>query len=498
MSAGRLFLFAAILTTYLVAGILYISFTPAWQAPDEPAHYNYVRYLASNTSFPELTSGCYNEAYLNTLKSQNFPPELSVDTVCYEYHQPPLYYLLATPIFVVSNGSLPAMRLFSLLLGAGVVTLAFLTGKTIFPNTPSLAFGTMAFVAFVPMHVAILSSVNNDALAELILAAILFVLAQRIMQPESRSTKNSLLAGALLGLGLITKTTVYIAVPIVAVALLATELPKQTDKVFKINWKRLLKHAAIIYGLALLIALPWHIRNATLYGNLDILGLQRHDEIVVGQLRTTDYLAQVGPTNYISNFATTTFHSYWGQFGWMAVPMDQRTYTLLGVLILVATGGLIGFSFAAFTPAPASIPPTSAQSRSLWLMASAIFLMALAYGWYNLGFVQFQGRYMFPVLLPAGVLFSLGLYEALSQRWARWLAGGLVLALMWVAVTSLLNGGLDKWAILFIGLTLIVSVARIILLSYWPVITRAMFVACYTGLALLTLMSPFWFIAPYL
>ena len=131
-------------------------------------------------------------------------------------------------------------------------------------------------------------------------------------------------------------------------------------------------------------------------------------------------------------------------------------------------------------------------------MASAIFLMALAYGWYNLGFVQFQGRYMFPVLLPAGVLFSLGLTEALSQRWARWLAGGLVLALVWVTATSLLNGGLDKWAILIIGLAMVVSIARMMLLSYWSVITRVMFVACYAGLTLLTLMSPFWFIAPYL
>jgi len=69
---------------------------------------------------------------------------------------------------------------------------------------------------------------------------------------------------------------------------------------------------------------------------------------------------------------------------------------------------------------------------------------------------------------------------------------------VWVTATSLLNGGLDKWAILIIGLAMVVSIARMMLLSYWSVITRVMFVACYIGLALLTLMSPFWFIAPYL
>ncbi len=498
MFSGRFLLFAAILAVYLTAGVLYVSFTPAWQAPDEPAHYNYVRYLTANTGFPELTPGCYNEAYLGQLKSQKFPPGLSIDNICYEYHQPPLYYLLATPVFILSDGSLTALRLFSLLLGTGVVTLAFFTAKTIFPAVPSLALGTMAFVAFVPMHVAILSSVNNDALAELVLAAILFILARRVMLPDSRTTRNSLLIGVLLGIGLITKTTVYIGVPVIAVALLLIEFPRQSESFSKISWGRLLKHAAIIYGVALLIALPWYIRNVNLYGNLDILGLNRHDEIVVGQLRTTDYLDQVGVTNYISNFATTTFHSYWGQFGWMAVPMDQRTYTLLVVLLLVSIGGLVGFAIAAFTPTPASIQPNSEQSRALWLMAIAILLMAVAFGWYNLGFVQFQGRYLFPVLIPAGVLFSLGLYEALSQRWAKWLAGGLLLALIWITASGLLSGGLDKWAILIIGLALVVVVVRIFLLTYWLIITRAIFIACYVGLAFLTLMSPFWFVEPYL
>ena len=90
----------------------------------------------------------------------------------------------------------------------------------------------------------------------------------------------------------------------------------------------------------MLVALPWYLRNVSLYGGLDLLGLGRHDEVVVGQLRTAELLADVGWATYLQRFATTTFHSFWGQFGWMAVPMDGRTYLLLTLLTLLALGGL--------------------------------------------------------------------------------------------------------------------------------------------------------------
>ena len=46
---------ALILVLYLGLAALFATLTPAWQAPDEPAHYNYVRYLAEKTPFPCCT-----------------------------------------------------------------------------------------------------------------------------------------------------------------------------------------------------------------------------------------------------------------------------------------------------------------------------------------------------------------------------------------------------------------------------------------------------------
>ena len=492
MPALRSPLFLIILVAYLVIGGLYASLTPNWQAPDEPAHYNYVRFLAIHGTFPELVHGCYDQTYLDQLKDRRFPPDLPIDSLCYEYHQPPLYYVLAVPIFKVSDGSLLAMRLFSLILGAGVVVLAFLTGQAIFPHQPAIALGTMAFVAFVPMHLAVLASANNDALAELIIAAILLLLTRRMLSASTSSTRQDILLGGLLGLGLITKTTVYIAIPLVAVSLWWAA-PNRHE------WRRLAKQAALIFGVALVIVLPWYARNSALYGGLDLLGLGRHDEIVVGQLRTVDFLADVGWTSYAGNFVSTTIHSFWGQFGWMAVPMDGRTYLLLTLLALMAIAGLLAY-WTSVVSAQAEVrySLSAGQRRALGLLALTIALMVLGYIWYNLSFVQLQGRYLFPALIPIGLFMSLGLAEALAPRWVWWLVGGLALALGWIVITGLLGDNPDKWAMLLVGLAFALAAGRAWLARRWLMPASWLLGICYGALALLALLSPFWFVVPYL
>ncbi len=491
MSGLRGVLFSLILLAYLIIGSIYASLTPAWQAPDEPAHYNYVHFVASQGSFPELVQGCYDEAYLTELKSRRFPPESSVGSICYEFHQPPLYYSLASAIFTVSNGSLLALRLFSLLLGAGVVALTFFIGQTVLPDRTEVSLGAMAFVAFVPMHLAMVASANNDVLAELILAGLLLLLTRRLVAPTPPSSRADLLLGLLLGLGLITKTTVYIAIPLTVITLWWAA-PQR-------NWVGLGRPALLVFGLALLLALPWYLRNAALYGKFDLLGLGRHDEVVIGQLRTADFLAEVGWSTYLSNFATITFHSFWGQFGWMAVPMDGRTYLLLGLLSLIALGGLVGFGYSCFSNrAEPRYRLSTGLRRALGLLALTISLMILGYLWYNLTFVQFQGRYLFPALIPLGLFFALGLAEAVSLRWRWWLAWGLGVALAWLVVSGLLGGNLDKWAILLVGLAFALAAGRAWLARRWLVPAGWLLAICYASLAGLAALSPLWFVIPYL
>src|SRR6185295_5458856 len=134
-----------ILLTYLIIGTLYASQTPRWQVPDEPAHYNYIRQIVTQHTFPVLESGDYNQTYLSELTSTGFPPDKPIDSLEYEDHQPPLYYLVAAPVFILFKGALLPLRLFSLLLGVGVIVLAWLIAREIFPDHCVLALTTAGF-----------------------------------------------------------------------------------------------------------------------------------------------------------------------------------------------------------------------------------------------------------------------------------------------------------------------------------------------------------------
>jgi len=89
-NVGRLsrVLLLTIVTLYIAIGVLYATFTPTWQVPDEPAHYNYVRALAEGRGLPIIEAGDYDQAYLSRLTSERFPPELSIEPLEYEDHQP--------------------------------------------------------------------------------------------------------------------------------------------------------------------------------------------------------------------------------------------------------------------------------------------------------------------------------------------------------------------------------------------------------------------------
>jgi hypothetical protein len=141
---------------------------------------------------------------------------------------------------------------------------------------------------------------------------------------------------------------------------------------------------------------------------------------------------------------------------------------------------------------------SAGQRRAMGLLGLTVLLMALGYLWYNLTFVQFQGRYLFPALIPLGLFFTVGLYEAFTRRWVWWLAGGMAVAWGWVLLTGLVGNDLDKWAVLLVGLAFAVAAGRAWLARRWLAPAAWLMMLVYGSLAVLALFSPFWFVVPYL
>ena len=448
-----------ILTIYLALAVLFAVATPAWQNPDEPAHYNYVAHIAAGEGLPVLQVGDYDQDYLERLKEKKFPDELSVAPVRYEFHQPPLYYLLATPVFWLSDGSLLPLRLLSVLMGGFVVLLIFLSARTLFPTDPWISLGAAAFAGLLPMHVAMMSAVNNDGLAEALIAAAILALLRWLAKvfddpqasrqgPGVPWRRQLILLGVLVGLGLVTKATTYILLPLV-VLVVAGALLLEPGRTHPRSWVVAAEGVATATGPALLIGLPLWIRNMQIYGNFDFLGLRWHDQVVTGQPLTGDWIAAHGWMAYWQRAWHFTFSSFWGVFGWLGVFMDGRIYTTLLVLTGIAVVGLLIWVGRV---ASGRQPLSSFQRWGLAVLLLLGMAALASYVWYNLRFVQHQGRYLFSGLLSISLFAAIGWREALRGRTSVIIGLLLALATAVPLVSGFNTGSVNKWTVLILGM----------------------------------------------
>jgi Dolichyl-phosphate-mannose-protein mannosyltransferase len=430
---SRLALFGVI-WAYCGLAWLYAVNTPRWEIPDEPAHFNYVRVIVEQAALPVLQAGDYDQTYLEAIKAAKFPPDMPVAAIRYESHQPPLYYLLAVPFYLPERDAgldarLYGLRLYSGLWGAVLLTLVYRIAALLLPRGIGLPLLASAFVAFVPQHLAMLAGVNNDVLAEVVLAAVVFGLLRVLTDPNqthSRSHNTWWAVGLLFGAALLTKTTAYVGAGLIMVT-------------FLLLWRRgtslagELRRAAPGLAVGLLFGAVWFARDAVVYSPTDWLGLGRHSAVVVGQPRTLELYPNylVAATYYFP----IMFRSFWGQFGWMGVPLDARVYNVLLSVTLFVLIGLVPFLASTFprvarptsagSGADNSATPLNRRTDGLLLVGAWFFFTFAATLAYSLDLFQAQGRYLFPALGAIAVFIVAGFGEwiriasELAERFRR-------------------------------------------------------------------------------
>src|SRR5688572_7628702 len=156
-----------ILTTGFICRIAFLLFTPTFYAPDEQAHFKYVKYLAEHHSLPIQTS--------LTDSSTND----------WEYYQPPIYYILLSPFYLLAERlfqndflTVRVLRGFSIILW-GITTLfsfKFLDSLNI--HDRFLKIFVIAMVCLLPTYTFLSSVINNDNLLIAFGSAILYLTVQ--------------------------------------------------------------------------------------------------------------------------------------------------------------------------------------------------------------------------------------------------------------------------------------------------------------------------------
>ena len=146
-------------------------------------------------------------------------------------------------------------------------------GKVIWPVQPQIALGAMALVAFIPQHLAMMSAVNNDALAEAIVAlALLWVI--RYMKKDSVPIWQF---GLIAGLAILCKITIYFLLLLIPLAILLTWTKQEKPSPV------LVQRLSAFLLVAFIVGGGWWLRNISAYGFPDFLGLAAHDAVVADQ-----------------------------------------------------------------------------------------------------------------------------------------------------------------------------------------------------------------------
>jgi hypothetical protein len=119
----------------------------------------------------------------------------------------------------------------------------------------------------------------------------------------------------------------------------------------------------------------------------------------------------------------------------------------------------------------------------------------LTYLWYNTTFYQAQGRYLYPALIPLALAWTIGIVESLRRDNIRWIGTVLAVVTLYDVYQLLFGTCGEKWKLAIHGAGTVYLGAGLIL----PKPLRSLLpIVPYLFAALVSAVSPFLFIVPYL
>ena len=447
----------AILFIYTILAVIYSFSVPAWEAPDEIAHYAFIKHLRQTGKLPVQTIGQLGEA-----------------------HQPPLYYVLATiaslPADISGNvgafrgnsqfvwagqggnevnaaihGSaetfpfrqqalaLHLARAASVLMGLGTVAFTIKIGWDVFPNRLGIGLLAAALVAFNPQFLFISSVLSNDNLLIFIVVGASWQTLQAAQKPDK--WYMWLFVGLWLAAAILTKLSGAAIVLAVGIFLIGFSFHKRSIK--------LLIHSGIVISITIvLISGWWFVRNQILYS--DPLGINIFEQIYAANARQS-------PLQWhdMRHFFTTQFRSYWGIFGWMNLPSPAWFFTAVRGLLLVSIAGL-----GIFTVRGQLKIMSVRQKGSLAFLLLVIVMQEIII--FNMitrcNTTCYQGRFLLPATASMAFFVALGFFSLKPRQLSHFFVIGTPLFLLIAAVFMLLQviqpayttPTLSKWNLWFV------------------------------------------------
>jgi hypothetical protein len=434
-----------LLALALLHGLLYLAIVPPWQHYDEPTHFEYARLVALLDRRPGLneTDVATNRQIADSMFGFRFwPPGFHPDLFgpappnigFSEKVHPSLYYAVAAvPLRWTRALSVEAQLYAARLVAVGLYLLVIATSwrmaTVLAPDRPLLQLAAPLILILVPAFADQMSAVNNDALVNFSMAALLLGCVL-LIRDGARPAPLALAALGLLA-GILAKRTALVGLAPFAMALFWSLRRRP------LRWRIWLIGLAAL-GLALGPAIStlgpagWSIRPWVVSVNRQYLRLPLDQ--IGGSLEEAIHGLQSYPLLF-----DVLLTSFWARFGWGAVGLGWGADWALRA---VALAGCIGLLIRG--AAPRGVRAVW-RRRSIWLFVVTILLAWLAV------IVRFEaqpgnyiprGRYLHLVIVPTIWLLALGFERLAPRRWRDYSLLGLALffalldALAWAVVLS--------------------------------------------------------------
>lgn len=402
--------FLPVLALYLALALAYSLALPLGEAADEADHYAFARYLALNRSLPQgptITQGKHPPLYYGAVAAAAGWTGMDFDFL---RSNPDAFPLgpAAPPNFFVHTTleawpwragalALHLGRLLSVLLGAITVWAAWQLGRECFVDRPEIGLLAAVFLATLPGFLIISGALNNDNAAGALGSLALVIMARMIWRGASLA--RSLGLGLVFGLGLLSKVGTLALWPLAALAAAAAFWPQRRQGRAWLAW---LGRLVVIWGLGVLIASPWLLRNWRLYG--DPLGW---DLVRATVDRRTTPLAFAD----LLWLGRGLFGYFWGRFGAIGqVRLPSWAYLLALVFSLFLLAG-IGVFFSRRRRAGLRLSVADHRfAFSLALLALAPLLVVASIIQYStIALGTDQARLMWPAVAAIAVWAGVGL-----------------------------------------------------------------------------------------
>jgi 4-amino-4-deoxy-L-arabinose transferase-like glycosyltransferase len=313
-----------------------------WAPTDEEAHFSNIQQIAQHGSLPVLGKTETSQQGLAILQGI-YPRPTTIDPkhfglggLAYEAFQPPLYYIVAVPVFDIAGNyihKIYALRIFDLLLLLGTVALTARLNRVVLRERWMIGWSMTLVFFLLPGVIVRFVTISNLALA----APLTMIFATELwIAWRDHSSKRLMVAGAVVGLCVLTELELIVLLPVLGLVVVAEAYRRRSFPA--------VLPLVVAVAIPLVLIAPWFAFNEAHYHMLTAGPIAIREQMQVVNPQHLHFSLSQLPNDTVASILDPTLPGEWGPIlaGHAALSyLDQLVAVLLlpaGLVMILSLG----------------------------------------------------------------------------------------------------------------------------------------------------------------